>query len=189
MFLVWKKVRRKNRQTRLFATAGHSKWLISGQLVSQRNWLGASTLEAPSPVILDVGDQTLHFPPSPLLQTAQSAHTATEHCEEQLWGHLGIFIQRWFASYSLHWFFLFTCARPTPSVQEDAQSMSWVSQLIERAVLTLSNGHRILRLTFHSNTFCGFSSNWILLYFPLFVCPSVRVSQAWHLTFLTYIKA
>jgi len=45
-------------------------------------------------VILVVGDQTLHFPPSPLLQTAQSAQTATEHCEEQLWGHLGIFIQR-----------------------------------------------------------------------------------------------
>ena len=37
--------------------------------------------------------------------------------------------------------------------------------------------------------YCGFSSNWILLYFPLFVRPFVRVSQAWHLTFLTYIKA
>ena len=38
-------------------------------------------------------------------------------------------------------------------------------------------------------TCCGFSSNWILLYFPLFVRPCVRPSQAWHLTFLTYIKA
>ena len=36
---------------------------------------------------------------------------------------------------------------------------------------------------------CGFSSNWILPYFPLSVRPSVRPSQAWHLTFLTYIKA
>ena len=36
--------------------------------------------------------------------------------------------------------------------------------------------------------FCGFSSNWILLYFPT-VCSCVRPSQAWHLTFLTYIKA
>ena len=42
------------------------------------------------------------------------------------------------------------------------------------------------------NNYCGFRSNWILLYFPtvrVSVCPSVRVSQAWHLTFLTYIKA
>ena len=37
--------------------------------------------------------------------------------------------------------------------------------------------------------YCGFSSNWILLYFPLFVRVSVCLSQAWHLTFLTYIKA
>ena len=37
--------------------------------------------------------------------------------------------------------------------------------------------------------YCGFSSNWILLYFPLSVRSSVRPSQAWHLTFLTYIKA
>ena len=35
---------------------------------------------------------------------------------------------------------------------------------------------------------CGFSSNWILLYFPT-VRSCVRPSQAWHLTFLTYIKA
>ena len=41
--------------------------------------------------------------------------------------------------------------------------------------------------------YCGFSSNWILLYFPLSVCSSVRLSvrpsQAWHLSFLIYIKA
>ena len=42
---------------------------------------------------------------------------------------------------------------------------------------------------FWNMIYCGFSSNWILHYFPLSVCPSVRVSQAWHLTFLTYIKA
>ena len=29
-----------------------------------------------------------------------------------------------------------------------------------------------------NNVNCGFSSNWILPYFPLFVCPSVRSSQA-----------
>ena len=33
--------------------------------------------------------------------------------------------------------------------------------------------------------YCGFSSNWILHYFPLSVRVFVRVSQAWHLTFLT----
>ena len=44
-------------------------------------------------------------------------------------------------------------------------------------------------LPFFQICICGFSWNWILHYFPLFVCPSVRVSQAWHLTFLTYIKA
>ena len=37
--------------------------------------------------------------------------------------------------------------------------------------------------------YCGFSSNWYCPTFHLSVCPSVRVSQAWHLTFLTYIKA
>ena len=41
---------------------------------------------------------------------------------------------------------------------------------------------------FGSPTNCGFSSNWILPYFPT-VRSCVRPSQAWHLTFLTYIKA
>ena len=37
--------------------------------------------------------------------------------------------------------------------------------------------------------YCGFCSNRILHYFRLSVCPCVCVSQAWHLSFLTYIKA
>ena len=37
--------------------------------------------------------------------------------------------------------------------------------------------------------YCGFCSNRILHYFRLSVCPCVCVSQAWHLSFLTYKKA
>ena len=45
--------------------------------------------------------------------------------------------------------------------------------------------HRIITVVHN----CGFCSNRILHYFPLFVRPSVRSSQVWHLTFPTYIKA
>ena len=42
----------------------------------------------------------------------------------------------------------------------------WQNYILREIVLFLPN---------HSHDgFCGFSSNWILLYFPLFVCPSVR---------------
>ena len=48
----------------------------------------------------------------------------------------------------------------------------------------LSKNHWVIKLFY-----CGFSSKlnkWILL---LSHCPSIRSSQAWHLTFLTYMKA
>ena len=54
---------------------------------------------------------------------------------------------------------------------------------------TPKNTNRLIKHWAWNFFFCRFSSNWILLYFPLFVRSSVPVSQAWHLTFLTYIKA
>ena len=83
-------------------------------------------------------------------------------------------------------FLLFLCAGLVLAVQDSAISWSFESwsQVYLVCLVTTRAFQAILYLSC-----CGFSSNWILLYIPLSVRSSVRPSQAWHLTFPTYIKA
>ena len=138
MFLVRKKVRQKLAKTnqvicnsRSFKVTNIRPARKSAELVRRQHAWGAIAC----------------YPRRRRPNSAFSAIAVAADCSDRadsnrtLWGaalgHLGIFIQRWVASYSLHWFFLYICPRPTRSVQGDVQSTSWVSQLIERARLTL----------------------------------------------------